>query len=71
MVKLGFIAAVLLFISCSSGFPLAPEMEFCKFELDNETKCESVHIFPKSDCDAIGGEIVNTCKEPKPETETD
>lgn len=62
VVKLGFFASVLLLISCSSGFPPAPEMEFCRFELDNKTECRSVHIFPKSDCDAVGGEIVDTCK---------
>jgi len=69
MVKLSFIAFVLLLISCSNDFPPAPAIEFCKFTLDGETKCESIHVFPKSDCETIGGEIVNTCKEEGEEEE--
>jgi len=63
MVKLGFIVSVLLLVSCSNDFPPAPAMEFCKFTLDGETKCESIHVFSKSDCETFGGEIVNTCGE--------
>jgi len=65
MVKLGFIASVLLLISCSSDFPAAPEFKFCKFKLGNTIECKSVHDFPKSDCEAVGGEIVDnldTCE---------
>jgi len=60
MVKLGFIATVLSLLSCGNDFPAAPEFEFCKL---SDGTCESVHIFPESDCDAVGGEIVNTCEE--------
>jgi len=73
MVKFGFIASVLLLISCSSDFPPAPEMEFCKFILDDEdetTVCKSIHVFSKSDCVNVNGEIVNTCDK-EPETGTD
>jgi len=64
MVKFSFIAFVLfLLISCSNDFPPAPAMEFCKFTMGGETKCESIHIFPKRDCEKIGGEIVTTCNE--------
>jgi len=66
MVKLGFIATVLLLISCSNDFPPAPVMKFCKL---NDGTCKSVHVFPERDCDAVGGEIVNSCKET--ETGTD
>jgi hypothetical protein len=57
MVKLGFAATVLSLISCSNDFPPAPEMKFCKFE----GKCTSIHLFTEKDCNAVGGEIVNTC----------
>jgi hypothetical protein len=59
MVKLGFIIAAIFFISCSNDFPPAPEMKFCKLE----KMCESVHVFSKSDCETVGGEIVDTCDE--------
>ncbi len=60
MVKLGFfIASVLLLISCSSGFPSAPKMEFCILEEDGTiTMCKSIHVFSKSDCDNVGGRII-------------
>jgi hypothetical protein len=66
MVKLGFIATVLSLISCSSDFPPAPEFEFCRL---SDGKCMSVHVFSKSDCDAVGGEIVNTCEQEKIEAD--
>jgi len=59
MVKFGFIAVLLSLISCSNDFPAAPEFEFCKL---SDGTCESVHIFPKSDCNAVGGEVVEACK---------
>ncbi len=63
MVKLSFIAFVLLLISCSSDFPAAPEFKFCRLP---NGECPSVHIFSKSDyCEEIGGEIVDTCEETK------
>jgi len=66
MVKLGFIASVLLLICCSNDFPPAPEMKFCKFTLENnETLCKSIHLVSKSDCDEFHGEIVTTCEEPE------
>jgi len=60
MVKLGFIAVVLSLTSCSNDFPAAPEFEFCKL---SDGTCVSVHRFPKSDCNAVGGEIVISCEE--------
>jgi len=62
LVKLGFIAVVLSLISCSNDFLSAPERKFCKFTLDDETKCESIHVFSKPDCDDFGGIIVDTCE---------
>jgi len=59
MVKLGFIAALISLLSCSNDFPAAPEFEFCKLP---DGQCKSVHVFPKVDCDTVGGEIVNTCE---------
>jgi len=59
MVKFGFIAFALSLISCSNDFPPVPEMKFCL--LGNGT-CESIHVFPKKDCETVGGTIV-------PETE--
>jgi len=47
-------------ISCSNDFPAVPEFKFCKLP---DGQCKSVHIVSKSDCDTIGGEIVNTCEE--------
>jgi len=57
MVKFGFIASVLLLISCSSDFPAAPEFKFCRLP---SGKCESIHVFSKNDCETVGGEIVDT-----------
>jgi len=56
MVKFGFIASVLLLISCSSDFPPAPEMKFCM--LEDGVTCKSVHVFPKKDCETVGGRII-------------
>ena len=64
MVKLSFIAFVLLLISCSNDFPPAPEFKFCKFKLDDDTKatCKSIYVIPESDCKKLPNwEIVNTC----------
>ena len=55
---------VLSLISCSSGFPPAPEMKFCRL---SNGECKSIHVFPKEDCDAVSGEIVTNCNEPIPE----
>jgi len=60
MVKIGFVAFVLLLISCSD-FPEAPKFEFCKLP---DGQCKSVHIFPEQDCNIVGGKIVSTCEEP-------
>jgi len=60
MVKFGFVAILLSLISCSNDFPAAPRFEFCKL---SDGTCESVHRFPKNDCNAVGGEIVSSCKE--------
>ena len=63
MVKLSFIASVLLLISCSSDFPAAPEFKFCKLP---NGECKSVHVFSKIDyCEEMSGEIVDTCEETK------
>jgi len=58
MVKFGFIAAVLSLISCSNDFPPAPEFAFCKLP---DESCEPVQHITRSDCETLGGEIVNTC----------
>jgi len=59
MVKLSFVAFVLLLISCSNDFPSAPEMKFCMLE---NGKCESIHVISKKECEMVGGKII-------PETE--
>ncbi|MCL1956074.1 MAG: hypothetical protein FWF63_02005 [Fibromonadales bacterium] len=54
MVKLSFIASVLLLISCSSDFPPAPEFKFCVLN-----GCYySVHKLPEKDCETVGGRII-------------
>lgn len=69
MVKFGFIAAVLSLISCSN-LPDAPEFKFCKFKLNGEEKCESIHSFPnKDDCKELGGLTVDKCDENEEENE--
>jgi hypothetical protein len=60
MVKFGFIATVLSLISCGNDFPDAPELKFCKLA---DGTCKSVHVFPKDDCETVGGEIVDSCKD--------
>jgi len=62
MVKFGFIAALLSLISCGDDFPSAPRFEFCKFELDGEQRCESVHVFTENDCAEVNGKIVESCE---------
>ena len=57
MVKLGFIAFVFSFISCSNDFPPAPEMKFCM--LEDGVTCKSLHVFPEKDCETVGGRIVS------------
>lgn len=62
MVKLSFILAIFLFISCSDNFPDAPEFKFCKFEdASGAEQCKSIHEFPEKDCTAVGGEVVDSC----------
>jgi len=59
LVKLSFIAFVLLAISCSNDFPPAPEMKFCMLEKEDEKCYYSIHEFPEKDCETVGGTIVS------------
>ncbi|MCL2281992.1 MAG: hypothetical protein FWC26_01580 [Fibromonadales bacterium] len=64
VVKIGFIAFALLFISCSGDFPDSPPAyEFCKYEnAKGQSQCKSIHELPaRSDCSGMMGSIVDSC----------